>query len=110
MPRWLPSAAASVDLPAPIIPAMPMKMLPNTSGAAPRGCRASGGGVMGGCEAISVCTRAACQPPMTSTPALEPHHPLDLALTRLGDLAGFAQPVGAVRAQLARLSADLDGD
>ena len=36
MPRCWPSAVASVDLPAPIIPAMPMKMLPKTSGVAAR--------------------------------------------------------------------------
>src|SRR3954464_8813646 len=70
MPRCWPSAAASVDLPAPIIPAMPMKMLPKTSGDCcarvlpdPSARLEAGGGV--GARAISVCTLAACQSGMT---------------------------------------------
>src|SRR5688500_14526907 len=78
MPRCLPSAAASVDLPAPIIPAMPMKMLPNASpwpcvrgtGPEPEARDAAGGDDAGG--SISVNTEGACQPPLTSRPAGEP--------------------------------------
>ncbi|MBC7978745.1 MAG: hypothetical protein H7138_27480 [Myxococcales bacterium] len=60
MPRCWPSAAASVDLPAPIIPAMPMKMLPNTSTGAGRiggagvGPEPSALAVTGGCVIESV--------------------------------------------------------
>src|SRR6185295_6115562 len=43
-----------------------------------------------------------------SAAPLESHHRLHDALAGLGDLALFAQPVGAVRAHLARLASDLD--
>src|SRR3569623_2795820 len=97
MPRCLPSASASVDLPAPIIPAMPMKMLPNTSGAWPRTAEvgrepsACGDGATDGVSVprgsgprtISVCTGGACQTALTSRstpsrgPAGEPIASLD---------------------------------
>src|SRR5262245_36401292 len=118
MPRCWPRASASVDLPAPIMPAMPMKMLPSTSASAAvrragpdpspsAGLKLSRSSLRTG----SICTRAACQTAMTSSlaAALVAHHALDHALARLRDLARFAQPVGAVRAHLARLARDLDG-
>src|ERR1044071_7470914 len=98
MPRCWPSAVASVDLPAPIIPAMPMNMLPNASGA--------------GRARFKVATGAACQTAMTCelASALVAHHPLNHALARLGDLALLAQAVGAVGAHLARLAPNLHRD
>src|SRR4051812_26493853 len=93
---------------------MPMKMLPNTSGAWPR--TGGVGGASVGPEPLAmvvwVCTRAACQTAMTSAsaPALVAHHPLDHALACLSNLALFAQSVGAIRADLAGLAPDLDAD
>src|SRR4051812_39696682 len=110
MPRCSPSAFASVDLPAPIIPAMPMKMFPKTSGDAARvgplpcaiGGAGSGGGSVAGISSRSGSTRGACQTAMTASlpSALEAHHPLDHALAGLGDLALLPRAVGAVGAQL----------
>src|SRR5687768_12344977 len=78
MPRCLPSAAASVDLPAPIIPAMPMNMFPNASpwpcvrGTGPEPVASGAGGDDGGTGSISVNTRRACQGSLTSGPAAQP--------------------------------------
>src|SRR5258706_11986961 len=86
---------------------MPMKMLPNTS---PETCGPEPSATAaGGVSRVSICTRTACQLPMTSASALVTHHPLDDALARLGNLACFASPVGAVVAQLAGLAGDLHG-